>query len=311
MGRKPTAIVRAYPGKDQLTEAFISYQDVRASSKSLYKRTLNQFFSWVERKGYSLRDLTRVEILRYKDDLLTSGMSPLTVGSYLTAVRRLYEWVEANRLGPNIAKGIKTPQKKQQFKKQPLSEIQGRGLLSHFQDIGGRDYAIINLILHTGLRTIEVIRGNVEDITHKGEKRVLMVHGKGRDEKDNFVILTPNTYKPIEAYLRSRGRVKTGEPLFTSRSNNNKGGRLTTRAVSRIAKEGLKDIGLNSREFTAHSLRHTTAVNILRAGGTLEDAQNVLRHTNPSTTMIYTATIKEEIRLQRAPEELLDSIYQD
>jgi integrase/recombinase XerC/integrase/recombinase XerD len=311
MGRKPTAIVRAYPGKDQLTEAFISSQDVRASSKSLYKRTLNQFFSWVERKGYSLRDLTRVEILRYKDDLLTSGMSPLTVGSYLTAVRRLYEWVEANRLGPNIAKGIKTPQKKQQFKKQPLSEIQGRGLLSHFQDIGGRDYAIINLILHTGLRTIEVIRGNVEDITHKGEKRVLMVHGKGRDEKDNFVILTPNTYKPIEAYLRSRGRVKTGEPLFISRSNNNKGGRLTTRAVSRIAKEGLKDIGLNSREFTAHSLRHTTAVNILRAGGTLEDAQNVLRHTNPSTTMIYTATIKEEIRLQRAPEELLDSIYQD
>ena len=104
MGRKPTAIVRAYTGKDQLTEAFISSQDVRASSKSLYKRTLNQFFSWVERKGNSHRDLTRVEILRYKDDLLTSGMSPLTVGSYLTAVRRLYEWVEANRLGPNIAK---------------------------------------------------------------------------------------------------------------------------------------------------------------------------------------------------------------
>jgi len=138
---------------------------------------------------------------------------------------------------------------------------------------------------------------------------VLLVHGKGRDEKDNFVILTEKTYKPIEDYLNSRGKVTSSEPLFISTSNNSKGERLTTRTISYIAKEGLKAIGLDANSFTAHSLRHTTAVNILRAGGSLEMAQYTLRHTNPATTQIYTATLNEERRLKNSGEALIDSLY--
>ena len=85
--------------------------------------------------------------------------------------------------------------------------------------------------------------------------------------------------------------------------------RLTTRTISYIAKEGLKAIGLNEKAFTAHSLRHTTAVNILRAGGSLETAQFTLRHSNPATTQIYTATLNEERRLQNSGEALIDSLY--
>ncbi len=92
-------------------------------------------------------------------------------------------------------------------------------------------------------------------------------------------------------------------------SNNSKGERLTTRSISYIAKEGLKAIGLDERSFTAHSLRHTTAVNILRAGGSLETAQFTLRHTNPATTQIYTATLNEERRLQNSGEALIDNLY--
>ena len=165
------------------------------------------------------------------------------------------------------------------------------------------------MLLRTGLRTIEVSRANIEDITFKGNQRVLVIQGKGRDEKDDFVILTDSAYKPIARYLKSRGKVNSGEPLFVSNSNNNKGKRLSTRTISYIAKEGLKAIGLDNRGFTAHSLRHTTAVSILRAGGNLETAQYTLRHANPSTTQIYTATIKEEMRLQNSGEALIDKIY--
>ena len=307
--RSRATITKAHPTKDQIIGAFLASQDVRASTKYRYNSTLKQFFNWIEARGHNLQEITRIEILQYKEDLLASGMSSLTVGSYITSVRRLYDWVEANRMGPNIAKGIKSPKRKQQFRKQHLTETQGRDLLGYCRERGLRDYAIISLLLHTGLRTIEVVRANIEDITFKMGKRVLLVQGKGRDEKDSFVILTAGAYGPIETYLNSRPRTKTGEPLFTSISNNNQGERLTTRTISQIAKEGLRAIGLDSREFSAHSLRHTTAVNILRAGGTLEDAQGVLRHSNPATTQIYTATIKEEMRLQRAPEELLDRFY--
>lgn len=293
----------------ELVDSFIDAQDVKQSSKSLYRRTLKQYLNWVDRKGYLLSGIARPQLLEYKEELLSSGMSSLTVGSYITSVRRFYEWTEANRYYPNVAKGIKAPKRRQMFKKQPLRPDQATALLSYYQDKALRDYAIINLLLRTGLRTIEVVRANIEDIVFKGSQRVLLVHGKGRDERDNFVLLTGKAYQPIADYLATRGNINGSEPLFTSTSNNSSGERLSTRTVSYIAKEGLKAIGLDERSFTAHSLRHTTAVNILRAGGSLETAQFTLRHSNPATTQIYTATLNEERRLQNSGEALIDNLY--
>ena len=294
---------------DSLVDSFIFSLDVKQSSKLLYRRTLKQYFSWVDKKGYLLSEIARPQLIEYKEELLASGMSSLTVGSYVTSVRRFYEWAEANKYYPNIAKGIKSPKRKQQFKKQPLLPSQATDLLNYYQHKASRDFAIINLLLRTGLRTIEVIRASVGDITIKGSQRVLLIQGKGRDEKDNFVLLTDKTYLPIADYLATRGNIIDTDPLFTSTSNNSNGERLTTRTISYIAKEGLKAIGLNEKSFTAHSLRHTTAVNILRAGGSLEMAQFTLRHSNPATTQIYTSTLNEERRLQNSGEALIDNLY--
>lgn len=294
---------------EEIIDNFINSQDVKESSKKLYRRTLKQFFNWIDSKGYLLSEIARAELLEYKNDLLNTGKSSLTVGSYITSLRRFYEWAEANKIYPNIAKGIKTPRRKQQFKKQPLLPEQATALLNYYQSKALRDYAIINLLLRTGLRTIEITRATIEDITFKGSQRVLLVHGKGRDEKDNFVILTQKTYQPIKEYLDTRADLSPTAPLFTSTSNNSKGGKLTTRTISYIAKEGLKAIGLDTKSFTAHSLRHTTAVNILRGGGSLEQAQMTLRHSNPSTTQIYTATLNEERRLKSSGEALIDDLY--
>jgi integrase/recombinase XerC/integrase/recombinase XerD len=293
----------------ELVDSFISSRDVKKSSKLLYRRTLKQYFNWVEKKGYLLSEIARPQLLEYKEELLSSNKRSLTVGSYIASLRLFYEWTEANKYYPNVAKGIKTPKRKRQFKKQPLLPEQATTLLSYYQGKELRNYAIVNLLLRTGLRTIEVARAKVEDITFKASQRVLLIKGKGRDEKDNFVILTDKTYLPIKEYLSSRAKISPSEPLFTSESNNSSGEALTTRSISYIAKTALKGIGLNERSFTAHSLRHTTAVNILRAGGSLESAQFTLRHSNPATTQIYTATLDEERRLQNSGEALIDSMY--
>jgi len=293
----------------ELVDSFILSQDVRQNSKDLYRRTLKQYFSWVEKKAYLLSEIARPQVIQYKEDLLSSGMSSLSVGSYINSVRRFYEWTEANKYYPNVAKGISAPKRRQQFKKQPLSPTQATALLNFYQDKALREYAIVSLLLRTGLRTIEVIRANVEDITFNGSQRVLLIQGKGRDEKDNFVLLTDKTYQPIAQYLATRENIKKTEPLFSSTSNNNKGERLTTRTISYIAKEGLKAIGLNEKAFTAHSLRHTAVVSCRRAGGTLEQAQALARHSNPATTQIYDSVFREEQRLQNSGEALIDSLY--
>ena len=293
----------------ELLASFISSQDVSESSRKLYTRTLSQYFMWTERESKSLNGLTRKDVLEYKDYLREQNLSSLTISSYLTAVRKFYEWAEGEKLYPNIAKGIKSPRRQQAFKKQHLTDAKSRELLEHFQNKNLRDYAIANLILRTGLRTIEVVRANIEDITFKGERRILKVWGKGHIEKDDFVVLTDKTYLPIKNYLATRKGAKANEPLFTSDSHRNTGERLTTRTISGLCKDGLKAIGLDGREFTAHSLRHTTAVTILKNGGNLTDAQTLLRHTSPTTTQIYTESIKEELRLKDAPETLIDNAF--
>jgi integrase/recombinase XerC/integrase/recombinase XerD len=290
----------------QAVEAFLSECDIRTNSKNVYRRGLLYFFKWVEKTGRTISKLTRADIITFKDSLLNTH-SNLSVASYLVALRRFYEWAEGNKLYPNIAKGIKSPKRKNAYLKEHLRENQITDLLAHFEG-NTRDYAIVNLLLRTGLRCIEVVRANVEDITFKGGQRILRVWGKGRDEKDAFVVLTDKAYAPIRAYLDTRGTTTLKEPLFISTSNRNLKGRLTTRSISKICKEGFRAIGIDGKEYTAHSLRHTTAVLLLK-NGSLADVQSVLRHSSPATSQIYTKSIEEELRLQNPSEMKLDGIF--
>ena len=299
VANKSISIVKA-------VEAFLSECDIRANSKNIYRRGLLNFFRWVEQTGRVISELTRADILAFKETLLQTH-SNLTIAGYMVALRRFYEWAEGNKLYPNIARGVKSPKRKNAYLKEHLRENQIIQLLQHFEG-NPRDYAIVNLLLRTGLRTIEVVRANIEDVTYKGGQRILKVWGKGRDERDNFVVLTDKAYLPIKAYLDTRGSTTLKEPLFISTSNRNLYGRLTTRTISKICKEGFRAIGIDGKEYTAHSLRHTTAVMLLK-NGSLADVQSVLRHASPATSQIYTKSIEEELRLANPSEMKLDGIF--
>ena len=299
-----------------LIGAFLNGLDVKESSRKLYGRTLRQFFAWVELTGRSLSELTRADATEYKSYLETTlKLSPLTIGSYIVSLRKFYEWVENEGLYKNIARGIKSPQRSQAFEKQYLSEEKSRELLGHFEALSLRDYAIVNLMIRTGLRTIEVSRAQVGDICYVGEQRILKIWGKGKTEAEkgkdyNFVVLTDKAYLPIKNYLEGARRgARSGEPLFTSNSNQNHGEKLSTRTISGICKEGLKSIGLDGKEYTAHSLRHTTASLLLGHGQPLLAVQHVLRHQSVNTTQRYTKCKERELRLQNAPETALDFAF--
>lgn len=291
---------------DLAIDTFIAQCDVREQSRRHYRKELRIFFEWVASTGRQVQFLTRADIIAFKDSLLRTH-SNLTIASYLVSVRRFYEWAEGYKLYPNIAKGIKSPKRKNAFLKEHLRERQIADFLHHYEE-NSRNYAIVNLLLRTGIRTIELVRANVEDITFKGGQRILKVWGKGHDEKDSFVVLTNKAYAPIQAYLSTRKTATQKEPLFTSTSNRNQGGRLTTKTISTLCKDGFRAIGLDGKEFTAHSLRHTTAVMLLKHG-TLQDVQSVLRHQSPATSQIYTKSVEEELRLEHPSELKLDNAF--
>ena len=304
--RKTGTEVRKREGVDKLIDKFIASQDVKQSSKQTYRRAFKQFIEWITREG--IADPTREDILAYKASLETQGLSALTLSSYLVAVRKFFEWAEGMKYCLNIAKGIKGAKQSRNFKKDPLTVDQVKELLKGIDRTslqGKRDYAILNLLIRTGLRTIEVIRTNIEDIRQEGGEALLWIQGKGRDSKDQFVLLTEETLKPIREYLLIRGKAEEKNPLFTSLSNKNKNQRLTTRSISRLVKQHLKGIGLDSRRLSAHSLRHTAITLSLMGGATIQEAQALGRHSNINTTLIYAHNIN---RIAQAPERKIDSL---
>ena len=116
---------------------------------------------------------------------------------------------------------------------------------------------------------------------------MLWVQGKGRDSKDDFVILIDETLRPLREYLSTRGNLAETDPLFASISDRNNGEGLTTKSVRRIIKSILRVVNLNDKRLSAHSLRHTAISLSIKGGASLEKAQAMARHTDPKTTMTY------------------------
>jgi len=298
-------LIRIDEELNNLILSFIAVQDVKEVSRKVYARALKQFINWIKRER--IVNPTRETILAYKESLRARGLSSLTLSSYLVAVRKFFEWLESIKRYPNVAKGIKGGKQSKDFRKDPLTMEQIKNLLASIDYLsprGKRDYALLNLLIRTGLRTIEVMRADVGDIRQEGGEAVLQIQGKGRDAKDDFVLLTESTLRPILIYLQTRGGAKATEPLFTSMSDRNRNQRLTTRSISRIIKEHLRKIGLDSERLTAHSLRHTAITLSLQAGATIQEAQALGRHININTTLIYAHNID---RIVHAPERKIDN----
>lgn len=297
--------------KDQLALLilrFISALDLKETSKYTYQRELKPFREWVVKNR--VKQPIRDDILQYKAFLEKQGLSPLTISSYIVVVRRFFEWMESEKIYPNIARGVKGMKRNRGFRKDPLTLNQIQKLLQYMEREsyqGLRDFAIINLLIRTGLRTIELVRSNVGDIRQESGQSVLWVQGKGRDSKDEFVVLTDQTLLPIQEYLKKcrSKRLRETDPLFSSISDRNSGMRLTTRSISRIVKDNLRRIGIDNLRLTAHSLRHTAITLALQGGASLQEAQALGRHANINTTMIYAHNIN---RVSNAPEHKIDEL---
>jgi len=278
------------PDLSDLAEDFLADLDLSEGSRATYSRSVRQFISWLEETGRAGRvDLLREDILAYKDYLISSKSS-YTVSLYLTTVRKLYQYLESKRIYPDVTRGIRGSKKPKGFRKDSLTPDQLRQALSSMKRKtleGLRDYALFNLMARTGLRDIEVSRAQVGDIRQESGQAVLWIQGKGRDSKDDFVLLTKESLKPISRYLKARESLPGDAPLFCSHSDRNSGQALTTRSISRIIKQALRSIGLDDQRLTAHSLRHTAISLSIKGGASLQQAQAMARHTDPKTTLVY------------------------
>lgn len=292
---------------DQLIEAFLLSQDVSIKSKTVYRNALKLFKAFLAEReaGGALGYLTKTDLVQYKSHLLARGLSPRTGNLYLTSVRQFFKYLESNRIYPDVTAGIRGFKRSYGFNRDPLTLQQARDLLASVDVsslIGLRNFAMINLMLRTGLRTMEVVASDVGDIRQTSNATLLYVRSKGRDAKDDFVVLTREAYEPIARYLAARKCNDPRAPLFVSHRNYNEGERITTKTLRCAVKRQLLAIGVFSSRISAHSLRHTFATMALQNGATIEQVRDTLRHQNITTTQIYVHTTD---RLEHAAEDAI------
>lgn len=278
--------------KDDLFIKFINYTDVKEKSLETYTRALKQFSNYL--KSNSITYPTRETVIAYREDLKQTKKAN-TVQLYLIAVKQFFKWTACEGIYPNIADNVKGVTVSKGSKKDYLTTSQVKDVLTSIQKSnvkGKRDYAIIALMVTCGLRDIEVSRANVEDLRTRQDSTVLYLQGKGRDDREDYVIIPHEVEKAIREYLHARDSDSTA--LFTSNSNHGKGNRLTTRSISRIVKNAMKYIGLDSERLTAHSLRHTAVTQSLIEGESLQEVKDFARHSNINTTLIYAHNLERE-----------------
>lgn len=274
---------------------YVEGLDLAKRTKNDYRLILNDYFKFVINQKYAP---TRQTILDYKASLDKRNFKAASIQKYMVCIRGFYTYLNATDKGKNLALGIKGKKVESTFKKEALTLNQAKALIRRakllatrkyrkIQDL--RNYAIVLLLLTTGLRTIEVSRADINDISDNGKIIKLYIQGKGRDDKDAFVKVEPNTLDAISSYLVARGN-DGYEALFLTHNYNRKTSdpRITAPDISVVVKKLLRDVGIDSKKVSAHSLRHTNAMLSKNELHKNTDAiQRQLRHKDPKVTMIY------------------------
>ena len=292
---------------DFVLDDFKKNLDATPRTKETYVKGVKVFLQWCKKNNVS--EITHATLIQYKEDLMENKKAS-TISMYMTALKKLYKYLETKGI-KNIASDLKGAKQKRNYSKDPLTLDQAKELLNSIDrttNEGKRNYALIHLLLTTGLRTIEIERANVEDIRNVANNSVLYVMGKGRDTKDEYVKLTYETLKAINEYLATRKIKDNKEPLFISYSDRTNGKRLKTRSIRDIIKKAYRNIGINSDKITTHSLRHTAITLSLIGGTPLQEVQQMARHSNINTTMIYAHNLKRiESNAEQNIQTLLNS----
>ena len=274
---------------DRYIEDYLRYsREVRRLSNQTiynYRRDLRCLNEFCIKRGIGLfSNLLETDIREWVSELNNSGLSKATIQRNLSATRSFFNYLIREKLvSKNPAKAIISPRKGRKLPRTlDADQVSQLFNVNHDSFLGSRDLAIAELFYSSGLRLSELVRVNIQDIDT--DTKLLVVVGKG--EKSRSVPVGHFALTAIEKWLDKRAsieKIQENEALFISK----RGLRISVRTVQ----NRLKLLGLNagiSQSINPHMLRHSFASHLLESSGDLRAVQELLGHSNISTTQIYT-----------------------
>lgn len=252
------------------------------------KRTLKMYLCYVgEFLNFIKKDPLKVEradIIKFMAYKVEQGASDSTLALVYSALRHFFR----EFLRSDVMEEIKRPRK---GKKLPV--VMTKEEVKKILDVTKRkrDKLILMLLYSSGLRVSEVTKLKIRDL-NLAEKTAMVRGGKGN--KDRLVILSEQWVEEIKKYLASR-KVKSGYVFCKGN-----GAPISVDSIQRMVRKARIKAGIN-KNITPHSFRHSFATHLLEAGESIRKIQELLGHSNLSTTQIYTKVSTEELKKVRSP----------
>lgn len=302
---------------EQFLDAIAAERAASLNTLTAYKNDLLNFSAFLIKNNTDIEHASSETLQKYMQNIFDAGMSAKTAARRLSAIRQLYKFMSVETIRKdNPALKLDSPRQGKSLPKY-LSEEEVEKILSTAEKDatpeGARLLAMLEIMYASGMRVTELVSlpldsirikhgGKISiaqniyaNISYKDLDPCLIITGKGRKERmvilNNSALTALASYLPIRAYfLANKEKSKF---LFPSKS---KEGYITRQRFFQLIKQLATDIGIDCNKISPHVIRHSFASHLLYHGADLRALQDLLGHSDISTTQIYTHVLSERMK---------------
>lgn len=274
-------------------ESLIAELHLSKNTQAAYSQDLKKYEDYLAKKKIiKINDIKREDITCFLELLKKENLKPQTIAHYLTTIKNYHKFLlQNNYLSNDIAESIERPKL---TKKLPnVLTIEEVDKLLDIKPITPFDYrnkCMLELLYGTGLRISELINLEINDIDIIN----CTIRSIGKGDKERIVPINDYVIEALKDYLDQRPLLlknKNTQKLFL----NSRGDKITREGFFKVLKKLLLEKGLNPN-VSPHTLRHSFATHLLEYGADLRIIQEMLGHSDISTTRIYTHISNKKIK---------------
>ena len=268
----------------------------QASSNTIssYMRDIRQYAEWLRiNEDIDVVDATQLNIGDYLSHLDEEGRSAATKSRTLASLKNFYAYVVSSGF---LERTPVTEIKIDRGEKKMPQILTGREielLLSQPACIdakGYRDKAMLETMYATGVRVTELLTLDVEDVNL--EQGIIKCSS---DKKSRVIPLYPAALRSLSVYLKEYRMALVNDPAERALFVNIGGSRMSRQGFWKILKHYQSTARID-KEITPHTLRHSFAVHLLENGADLDSLQELMGHSDISSTQLYTHMVNNKLK---------------
>lgn len=297
--------------------SLLSVDGLSKNTVNAYRNDLQKLHKYFKNKN--ILDLKQSDLEEYIR-FLSNSYSTKTVDRNISSIKHFYDFLQLEKIIKHNPSTLLEHQKKETHLPKFLTENEVNRLINKSAEdksnFGIQFNCMLELLYASGMRVSELVSlkmSNLEkDFNSKNNnykiKNYLKIIGKG--SKERIIPITENAVNILENYLKLRERLLNGiysEYIFTTKviftRNNSKNikykpkdGYITRQVFARKLKDLAIKVGINQDKISPHIIRHSVATHLLKNGVDIRIIQQILGHTDISTTQIYTHLNNDEFK---------------